>query len=134
MKFEIQYLGELRTQIRHEGSGELLLTDAPLDNNGQGRFFSPTDLTASSLASCMMTLLAITAANHDIPLQNMKAMAEKTMASNPRRIAKIHITLQVEAGRLDDRQKNLLESAARNCPVAKSLHPEIEQQLELTFS
>lgn len=134
MKFEIDYLGELRTQIRHEGSGELLSTDAPVDNNGQGRFFSPTDLAASSLASCMMTILAITASNHGIAVKNMKAMAEKTMASNPRRIAKIQIALNVEAGQLDDRQKRLLEAAARNCPVAKSLHPDIEQQFELTFS
>lgn len=134
MKFEINYQGDLRTEIRHEGSGERIATDAPLDNNGQGRYFSPTDMTASSLASCMMTIVGITANNHDIALQNIKAMAEKTMASDPRRIAEIHIVMDIQAERLDDRQKMLLETAARNCPVAKSLHPDIVQQLDLTFS
>jgi uncharacterized OsmC-like protein len=134
MKFEIHYQGELRTEIRHEGSGERIATDAPLDNNGQGRFFSPTDLTASSLAACMMTLIGITAANHNIVLQNMKATAEKTMASNPRRIAQIHIYIELSAEDLTDRHKSVLEAAARNCPVAKSLHPDIEQRLDLRFS
>lgn len=134
MKFEIHYHGELRTEIRHEGSGERIVTDAPLDNNGQGRFFSPTDLTASSLATCMMTLIGITAANHTITLQSMKATAEKTMASNPRRIGQIHIYIELSAGDLTERQKALLETAARNCPVAKSLHPDIVQHLDMNFS
>jgi uncharacterized OsmC-like protein len=82
----------------------------------------------------MMTLIGITAANHNIVLQNMKATAEKTMASNPRRIAQIHIYIELSAEDLTDRHKSVLEAAARNCPVAKSLHPDIEQRLDLRFS
>lgn len=134
MKFEIHYQGELRTEIRHEGSGERITTDAPVDNNGQGRYFSPTDLAASSLASCMMTLVGITANQHGIPLKSMKAVAEKTMASNPRRIAQITIDMEISADEWSDRAKALLETAARTCPVAKSLHPDIVQRLNLTFS
>ncbi len=134
MKFEIHYQGELRTKIRHCGSGESITTDAPLDNNGQGRYFSPTDLTASSLVACMMTLIGITAAEHGIVLSSIKATAEKTMASHPRRIAQITIDMDITAEQLSDRGKLLLEAAARNCPVAKSLHPDIEQKLCLTFS
>lgn len=132
MKFTTKYKGELRTEIEHRGSGEKVITDAPLDNNGQGRFFSPTDMAASSLASCMMTIIGIRAAKSDIHINSMEADVEKVMASDPRRIGKIIVRISVNAD-ANERQQEMLTRAAETCPVALSLHPDLIQDVKIDF-
>jgi putative redox protein len=129
---KIIYSGNLRTEATHLKSGKMVITDAPTDNNGKGEAFSPTDLLSTSLVSCMMTLMGIAANNHGFELGNMEATMKKHMASNPRRVGKIEIELEIY-GTYTDKQKLILDKAARTCPVAMSLHPDIEQFLEVTF-
>lgn len=134
MDYKVTYEGDLRTRSTHLQSNEVVVTDAPVDNHGNGRYFSPTDLVASALTSCMMTLIGITAANHQISIEGMKAQVTKKMASNPRRIEAIGIILEVKSQHLTDRQRELLYKAAINCPVAKSLHPDLRQEVRINFS
>ena|SRR5690554_5010244 len=130
---QIYYKGNLRTEITHIHSGSIIQTDAPLDNQGKGQLFSPTDLTASSLAACMITLMGISANAHNFVLVPVKAEITKVMASNPRRIDIIQIELRFPDSAYDDKQKAILKTAAINCPVAKSLHPDITQKVTFIF-
>ncbi len=134
MKYKITYEGDLRTRAVHDGSGEEIITDAPVDNQGNGRYFSPTDMTSVSLATCMMTIIGITTKNLGIELKEMSADVEKIMASSPRRIKmiKIQIELSIHPNRVDEQEK--LINAARKCPVALSLHPDIDQDVYFQFS
>ncbi len=127
------YLGGLRTQDRHEKSGNTVVTDAPTDNNGRGEAFSPTDLVCASLSSCMMTLMGMLAERERIDLTGMTSEITKVMASNPRRIAEIHIAFTRPGLTASPEQKKKLEHAARACPVAMSLSPEIQQLVEFKF-
>lgn len=129
----IYYKGDLRTEITHNNSGSIIQTDAPLDNHGKGELFSPTDMTAASLAACMITLMGITANTHNFLLGKVEADINKIMASNPRRIDKIQINLRFPDSEYDDKQKTFLKTAALNCPVAKSLHPDIVQDITFSF-
>jgi uncharacterized OsmC-like protein len=133
MHYKVSYEGDLRTEATHLASGSQILTDAPIDNQGQGRYFSPTDLASVSLASCMMTILGITVREHTISVESMEATVTKTMASNPRRISGIKIHLRIHAVDLEERKKLILEKAARTCPVALSLHPEIHQDISFEY-
>lgn len=128
---EVIYLGDLRTKGTHLASGEQLITDAPKDNNGKGEAFSPTDLMATSLAQCMFTIMGIEARKLEVDLVNATAKVTKHMGINPRRVVKIqiHITLPVAAKQYSQQ----LEYAAHQCPVAKSLHPDIEQQITFVY-
>ena len=129
--YSLLYQGDLRTSITHHRSGEVVVTDAPVDNNGKGESFSPTDLVCSALASCVMTILGIKA--HDMGYENveMKADVWKTMATNPRRIGKIRVALEVRIEGLTDQQRTILERTTRACPVAHSLSSGTEK--EVTF-
>lgn len=129
----VKYLGSLRTQPKHTRSGKVVVTDAPIDNKGKGEAFSPTDLCATSLASCVMTIMGIKANNTGIDLGEINADVFKIMASNPRRISEVRIQFQIE-GRYTDEEKRSLELAGRNCPVAKSLHPNLVQGLQFVWS
>ena len=129
----VKYLGSLRTQPKHTRSGKVVVTDAPIDNKGKGEAFSPTDLCATSLASCVMTIMGIKANNTNIDLGEINADVFKIMASNPRRISEVRIQFQIE-GRYTDEEKRSLELAGRNCPVAKSLHPNLVQDLQFVWS
>lgn len=124
---EVTYLGNLRTESIHTRSGEKIISDAPVDNKGKGEAFSPTDLTSTSLASCMITTMAIAAMTHDIPIKNVKASVLKTMANDPRRIAAIEIDLYLSHFDYTDKQKSILEHSALTCPVSRSLHPDLKQ-------
>ncbi|MBC7921118.1 MAG: OsmC family protein [Ferruginibacter sp.] len=128
------YLGNLRTEATHLASGNALLTDAPIDNNGRGEAFSPTDLTCASLGSCMMTIMGIVAARDGVDLEGTQIEITKTMAANPRRIGRIevHFTLASQVV-LDQTQKEKLQRAALTCPVALSLHPDIEQEVHFDW-
>lgn len=129
----LHYLGALRCEGKHLRSGNTLITDAPPDNNGKGEAFSPTDLMCTSLASCMVTIMHISAKQKGIQLGGIKADIEKVMASDPRRVTAIHINMTIEETGLNDKERESLERAAINCPVAKSLHPEIVQRVEFKY-
>jgi uncharacterized OsmC-like protein len=129
----VTYLGGLRTEAVHVRSGVKINTDAPLDNHGRGEAFSPTDLMSTSLACCMMTLMGIAAEKKGIFLNGLKAAVVKKMAEAPRKVERIEIRFEMEGSGLDDRQRTILERAARTCPVALSLHPQLEQAISFTY-
>lgn len=124
MKYSLSYLGDLRTKVVHLDSKAELITDAPKDNQGKGEAFSPTDLFAASLASCMMTLMGIAANRLNVDLSKSRMDVEKMMVTNPRRIGRIVIRMYCPHMPTQE-QKEALEKAAHDCPVHKSLHPDI---------
>lgn len=127
----IQYQGDLRCNAQHVFSGTEVLSDAPLDNNGKAQAFSPTDMVSASLATCMITIMGIKARSLNVSLAGTHADIWKTMASDPRRISEVKIEMFVGGGPFTDKDKIILERAAFNCPVAKSLHADVKQ--DVTF-
>tara|TARA_Y100001970_G_scaffold21597_2_gene24643 strand:- start:1023 stop:1427 length:405 start_codon:yes stop_codon:yes gene_type:complete len=120
-KFRVVYKGDLSTEIEHLDSGSKIITDAPKDNQGLGQTFSPTDLVASSLASCMLTIIAIANRTHSLNIEAMDANVEKIMSSNsPRKISQINVKISIK-GVFDDKSKLIIERSAKNCPVHHSL-------------
>ncbi len=132
MTSEIIYKGELRTEAKHMQSNIVIETDAPIDNQGKGERFSPSDLLATSLGSCMLTIMGIKARDMNIDLSDAKLSVYKFMKPDPRRVSKVKIDFNFPSLNLDDKQKKILENAAHTCPVAKSIHPDIE--VEATFN
>lgn len=128
-----KYIGELRTELEHLASGQSFITDAPVDNNGKGEAFSPTDTVCAALSSCMMTLMGIYATRESIDLKGLASTITKHMASDPRRISKIEIDFVWPNPKANEQQIELLKKYALTCPVAKSLHPEIEQVITFNF-
>ncbi len=129
----LTYLGDLRCEAKHLKSGNILITDAPTDNNGKGEAFSPTDLLCTSLCSCMMTLMGITANAKQIVLGKVSAGIEKIMSSDPRRVSGINIRFEFEESNFTEKEKDMLRNAAMTCPVAKSIHPNIEVKVEFVW-
>ncbi len=130
MTSKIIYQGELRTKATHIKSDTSIITDAPTDNNGKGSSFSPTDLVATALASCAMTIMGIAADNHKINIEGASAEVVKIMGSDPRRIAEVQIQIHMPEKSYSTKEVSILEKAALTCPVAKSLHPELVQQIQ----
>ena len=130
---ENNYLGELRTESIHLKSSNIIITDAPTDNNGKGEAFSPTDLIASALCSCMTTVMGICAYKNDFQLPKSKSKITKAMSSSPRRITKIIIEIDFENNNLTDQQKEKLIAVAKGCPVALSLKSELIQEVNFNF-
>jgi uncharacterized OsmC-like protein len=127
-----RYLGNLKVELTHGPSGTVIRTAAPVDNQGDGSSFSPTDLAATSLGACMLTLIGIVAQRDGIDLTGLSFRLEKHMASNPRRIGAVPVTIQMPSGlSADQRQK--LENAALTCPVHKSLAPEVDRPVEFVY-
>ncbi len=128
---KITYLGDLRTAATHLHSNTDIITDAPIDNNGKGEAFSPTDLVATALGSCMMTIMGIFAKNHNIDLKGSEIEITKIMTSElPRRIDKIIVNFNMQSATvLSETDKKKLEKAAHTCPVALSLKVEIKQEI-----
>ncbi len=133
MTAEVVYEGNLRTKGTHLRSGSSIITDAPLDNNGKGEAFSPTDTVAAALASCLLTIMGIYAERKSWDIDGAKAQVQKIMSSSPRRIAGIKVEIEMPA-RLDQQARSMLERVARNCPVAKSLHPDLKQELVFRYT
>ena len=133
MTSKVDYLGELRTTCTHLRSGQQFTTDAPVDNQGKGEAFSPTDLCATSLATCMLTTMGISARNHGIDMTGASADVNKIMAADPRRIARVEVTVHMPANHYTEHQKKILETAARTCPVAVSLSENLEQVIEFRW-
>ena len=128
MTSKVTYLGNLRTNNEHLKSGGSYLTDAPLDNHGKGEAFSPTDTVATGLANCILTVMGIKARQMEVDLSGATAAVTKTMASEPRRIAKIEIVMDFP-GETTEKERKILEHTAHTCPVHYSLHPNIEKEL-----
>ena len=131
MTSKITYLGDLRTTSTHLQSGTAILSDAPLDNNGKGEAFSPTDLVANALGSCIMTIMAIKARDLDIDFKDSTAEVTKIMQTDPRRISKIQLVFNMSIS-VSEKNRLILERVAMNCPVLLSLNPEIDK--EITFN
>ncbi len=131
MTSKIIYEGKLRTRMTHLYSGTEVITDAPLDNQGLAQSFSPTDLVATALGSCMISIMGIKARamEMDDALVGCEAEITKTMASDPRRISKITAVIKFPKNNFTEKVKTIFENAARTCPVAKSIHPDIEQDI-----
>ncbi|MBS1914898.1 MAG: OsmC family protein [Bacteroidetes bacterium] len=130
MTSTVIYEGDLRTVATHLQSGFQIETDAPTDNQGKGERFSPTDLVATALASCMATIMGTKARDMNVDLKGMKMEVQKIMKPDPRRIAGIHITFSFpETLVLDEKQRIIFERAANTCPVAYSIHPDIDMKV-----
>lgn len=130
---KITYTGDLRTNSVHLKSGVEIITDAPVDNQGKGEAFSPTDLLATSLGNCMLTIVGIAARTHGFSIDGTTAEITKIMGENPRRVTEILINLQFPANNYSEKEKEIIERSARTCPVAFSLHPDIKQEITFGF-
>jgi uncharacterized OsmC-like protein len=130
---ELSYEGELRTIATHVYSGTQIFTDAPIDNFGKAQSFSPTDLVATALGTCMVTIMGIECIKQNWNIDGTKMYIQKKMTINPRRIAEVHIQIDIPGNNLDLDKRNILEQLALNCPVAKSLHPDIKQEIVFEY-
>lgn len=126
MTSEITYLGNLRTEAVHLRSGNKIITDAPVDNNGNGEAFSPTDLCATALGTCMVTIMGIAARNHEINIEGTKITINKIMASNPRRIESVEVVINMPDYDYSIKERKILEAAAHDCPVGLTLREGVE--------
>ena len=133
MTAKIIYQGNLRTSMTHIYSGTEVLSDAPLDNQGLAQAFSPTDMIAASLGSCMLTVMGIKARAIELDLKGNEIEITKVMASEPRRISEIQATIKFPKNNFTEKDKIVLENSARTCPVAKSLHPNIKQEIKFEW-
>jgi putative redox protein len=130
---ETLYSGGLRTEVKHLQSSVTLTTDAPVDNKGRGESFSPTDLLAASLGSCMLTIIGITADTQGFNIDGTRIKITKVMAANPRRVSEIHISFQFPGNNYTEKQREVIQRSALTCPVALSIHPDIKQMVEFNF-
>lgn len=129
-EIKISYQGDLHCRAIHPASGAELQTDAPVDNQGRGENFSPTDLVATALGSCMATIMGIAARRHDVDLTGVEVTVRKIMSQDtPRRIARLEVDYHLPLP-ADHPKRALLEAAAMSCPVHHSLHPDIEQAIQ----
>ncbi|WP_344821560.1 OsmC family protein [Rurimicrobium arvi] len=134
MTSTVIYTGELRTQMTHLQSGTVVETDAPVDNNGKGERFSPTDIVATALASCMLTIIGIAARTHGFSIDGTSCDVEKIMAANPRRIGAVHIKMRFpEDQSYDEKTRAIIEKAALTCPVIESLHPDCKKEVSFIW-
>lgn len=133
MTSKIVYEGELRTRMTHLYSGVEVITDAPLDNQGLAQAFSPTDLVATALGSCMLSIMGIKARDMQLDIRGVTVEIEKVMASDPRRIAEVHVAIKFPANNFSEKEKTIFQNAALACPVAKSLHPDIKQEVRFEW-
>ncbi len=132
MTAKVLYEGGLRCKAIHKQSGTLISTDAPVDNEGKGESFSPTDLIATALGSCMLTIMGIAARNHNIDIKGTTAEVTKTMASEPRRISKLEVLIHL-ANKHTPKEQKILEAAAHGCPVGRSLHSDLEETVSFVY-
>jgi putative redox protein len=130
----VSYTGNLRTEAEHLASKNSIITDAPIDNHGKGEAFSPTDLMATSLANCMLTVMGIKAQQEGMtPIDGTTAEVTKIMYSEPRRVGEIHISFHFPKLQYNDKEKKIYEHTALTCPVGKSLHPDLKQVIAFNW-
>ncbi|HEY5122682.1 MAG TPA: OsmC family protein [Ignavibacteria bacterium] len=130
---ETIYKGELRTIAKHIRSGIEIITDAPVDNHGKGEAFSPTDLVATALGSCMLTIMGLAAKTHNFNIDGTRLEITKVMAENPRRISEVVIDFTFPHKNYTKKEKQIIEHSARTCPVSQSLHTDLKQTLNFNF-
>ncbi len=123
------YLGQLRTENIHQQSGAKIITDAPTDNRGKGEAFSPTDMLATALGNCIMTIMGITAMDNNIDIEGTQLDITKIMSSDPRRVAEVIVEFHFPDKGYSDEEKKLIESVAGTSPVPLSLHPDLVQTI-----
>jgi putative redox protein len=128
-----RYLGDLRTEMTHVRSGSLIITDAPVDNKGKGEYFSPTDLVASALGSCIFTIMGIAAREHGFSIDGSSCSITKIMTDKPRKIGEIKIEFDLTSNTYTDKQKTILDHCVKTCPVALSLNESVLQNVVLKF-
>ena len=134
IEVKVQYEGDLRCRATHGPSGNQLVTDAPVDNNGKGEAFSPTDLVATALATCMATVIGIIGKRKGLDLDGMTVDVEKHMSTDsPRRIVRLPITIKMPLP-ADHPERPMLETAARSCPVHQSVHPDIDKPIHWVWA
>jgi uncharacterized OsmC-like protein len=133
MTSKVTYLGDLRTSSIHTQSGNEIISDAPIDNNGKGEAFSPTDTVANALASCMMTIMGIKAYELKLDLSTSTAAVTKIMSQDPRRIGCIEVVFEM-FGVQEQKDRTILERVALTCPVFLSLHPEIDKKISFNWN
>lgn len=131
---KVNYISQLRAEAIHVQSGTMIQTDAPKDNHGKGEAFSPTDLVATALSSCILTTIGIVAARDGMTsIDGATSEVTKVMYSDPRRIGEIHVKITFPAKNYTDKEKQMYENTAHTCPVARSLHPDLKQVIELIW-
>lgn len=126
------YRGDLRTEAKHNQSGAVIFTDAPLDNQGRGEAFSPTDLLAASLGSCMLTIMGIAGKTHGFDIEGTRAEITKVMGVGPRRVVEIVVELNFPSD-YSAKHRKIIEAAAGECPVSRSLHPDLKQTVIFNY-
>lgn len=129
----IEYIGGLRTNARHALSGNEIITDAPPDNKGRGEAFSPTDLLATSLGACAVTIMGIAANEHGFNIDGTTIEVTKIMASNPRRVGEIQVVFNFPPNNYSDKEKKIIQLSANTCPVFQSLHPDLKKSYVFNF-
>lgn len=129
----IEYLGNLRTRATHTRSGEQIITDAPVDNQGKGEAFSPTDMLATALGTCAVTIIGMAANVHGFDIDGTKINITKIMAASPRRVSEVVVEFYFPKNDYTEKQKTIIRQSALTCPVFQSLHPDLKKNLEFHF-
>ena len=132
-QYYIRYRGDLIAYALHKKSGDAIKTDAPEDNRGKARHFSPTDLVAAALGTCILTVMGIKASDAGIDIDGAEAEVQKTMGANPRRITAIKVVITMPPKNYGEREKKVLEKFAHYCPVKNSLHPDLDEQIDIIW-
>lgn len=127
------YEGNLRTTVTHLQSGDKLITDAPLDNHGKGEAFSPTDLLAASVGSCMLTIMGMAAQTHGFDIDGAELQTTKIMGTNPRRVVELILEFTLPHNKYSAKELKIIEVAAKECPAAQSLHPDLKKTITFKF-
>jgi uncharacterized OsmC-like protein len=130
---QIEYIGGLRTKATHFLSGNEFITDAPPDNKGRGEAFSPTDLLATSLGACAVTIMGIAANEHGFNIDGTKIEVTKIMASNPRRVGEIVVVFNFPPNNYSEKERKIIQLSANSCPVFQSLHPDLKKTFDFNF-
>jgi putative redox protein len=132
-KLHVQYTKNLQTKLTHERSGSIIYTEAPVDNEGTGSNFSPTDLAASSLGACIFTIIGIAAKKHHFSIDGASVSITKIMFDGPRRIGEIGLDFDFSGLSLGEKEKKIIDHAIVNCPVAQSLHSDIKKNINIKY-
>ncbi len=131
---KVTYRSDLRTEAMHVKSGQIFITDAPTDNQGRGEAFSPTDLLATSLGACAITVVGIAARTHGFDVDGTTLKITKIMASDPRRVGEVIVEFNFPKVKYSDKEKSIIRHTINTCPVSQSLHPDLKQTFILNFS
>lgn len=130
---QTKYLGGLRTESIHVQSGNKLITDAPVDNQGRGEAFSPTDLLATAYGSCVLTIMGIAAQTHGFTIDGAEVHTEKVMGTGPRRVVELITEITLPHNNYSAKERKIIELVAKECPVFNSLHPDLKKTVTFTY-